>query len=507
MSANPATTATDSPALLDMDEVRIDPAFALRVPPNLAMRRQMLPIASLDGCVLVACANVNDASGLRAIQRHLQSSVRAEAAEPESLRRALGNVYGGLERSGGAALRSQSIDRRAASIDLEPDTAVDVADELLYAAIIRRASDIHIDPSEESVRARLRVDGELEEYREFPRSVHSQLISRLKVLSGLDIAEKRVPQDGGFRHTTGQSGAAYDVRVATLPTKHGERMTLRLLALQTESLTLERLGMNAEHLTKFSEAIRKPHGLILLTGPTGSGKTTTLYAAIREIMGARALNIVTIEDPIEYDIPGVAQVEVDTADKVNFKKALRSTLRHDPDVVMIGEIRDAETADVAIKAALTGHLVFSTLHTNSAAGAVTRLIDMGVPRYLVAATLRLAVAQRLVKRLCDRCKQQDTLTEAQAASLHRPNDAGQPVWEPNGCIYCANRGRVGRLAIFEMLTLDETWSKHVAAGMDEAEITEQMRKQREPFLVDDAARKMFKGITTYQDVMSAITVW
>jgi type II secretory ATPase GspE/PulE/Tfp pilus assembly ATPase PilB-like protein len=201
-----------------------------------------------------------------------------------------------------------------------------------------------------------------------------------------------------------------DIRAATLPTKYGERMTLRLLALQTDSLTLERLGMAPQDLACFTEAIQKPHGLILLSGPTGSGKSTSLYAAIRRLIGQRDLNVVTIEDPIEYDIAGVAQVEVDSADKVSFAKALRSVLRHDPDVVMIGEIRDGETADIAIKSALTGHLVFSTLHTNSAASAVTRLIDMGVARYLVAATLRLVVAQRLVRRACSHCRQPRELT-------------------------------------------------------------------------------------------------
>ena len=243
------------------------------------------------------------------------------------------------------------------------------------------------------------------------------------------------PQDGGFTHRFGQSDQSIDVRLASLPTKYGERMTVRLLALQTESLTLERLGMSERDLVCFSEAIEKPHGLILLTGPTGSGKTTTLYAALRRLIGGRELNVITIEDPIEYGISGVAQVEVDTADKVTFGKALRSVLRHDPDVVMIGEIRDAETADVAIKAALTGHLVFSTLHTNSAPSVVTRLVDMGVERYLIAATLRLAVAQRLVRRLCARCRRERELLPSEAAALGNPAAAGAAVYEPAGCLY------------------------------------------------------------------------
>lgn len=219
-----------------------------------------------------------------------------------------------------------------------------------------------------------------------------------------------MPQDGAFQHRFGRAGQAIDIRVATLPTKHGERMTLRLLALQTESLTLERLGMSEQDLACFGQAIEKPHGMVLLTGPTGSGKSTTLYAAIRHLMTLENLNILTVEDPIEYKMKGVAQAEIDSADKVTFLKALCSVLRHDPDVVMIGEIRDAETADVAIKASLTGHLVFSTLHTNSAVSVITRLADMGVDRFLIAATLRLAVAQRLVRQLCPRCRKPRELT-------------------------------------------------------------------------------------------------
>lgn len=310
--------------------------------------------------------------------------------------------------------------------ELDPNDAVALCDELLFAALVREASDIHIDPCPENVMVRLRVDGELEKYRTLPSTVLNGLISRFKVLSGMDIAEKRAPQDGGFTHRFGAAAMKIDIRVATLPTKHGERMTLRLLATQTETLTIERLGMMAHDQTIFEQMVSLPHGMILLTGPTGSGKTTTLYAALRKLIAAQVGNIITIEDPIEYAIPGVAQVEVDTADKVSFSRALRSVLRHDPDVVMIGEIRDFETADVAIKASLTGHLVFSTLHTNSAAGVVTRLADMGVQRYLIAATLRLAVSQRLVRKLCGRwdglmhCGISDAVLDSRGETLRRP---------------------------------------------------------------------------------------
>ncbi|MCL4207046.1 MAG: GspE/PulE family protein [Pirellulaceae bacterium] len=491
--------------LLNLDEVRVDPLWAMKVPSTLALRRQVLPFAAVDGRVYVACANAEDRAALEAVERCVGLPVCPQAAEPASLRRTLNRVFGpGTQTAPAAPARARSGE---ASGDESGEDAVALCDELMHAALVRQASDIHIDPEEKHVQIRLRVDGVLERYRTFPTTALSGVISRFKVLGGMDIAEKRAPQDGGFTHRFGQTNQAIDVRLASLPTKYGERMTVRLLALQTESLTLERLGMSQRDLASFSNAIDKPHGLILLTGPTGSGKTTTLYAALRRLIAGQELNVITIEDPIEYGIAGVAQVEVDTADKVTFGKALRSVLRHDPDVVMIGEIRDAETADVAIKAALTGHLVFSTLHTNSACSAVTRLVDMGVQRYLIAATLRLAVAQRLVRRLCARCRRQRELLPSEAAALGNPDAAGQVVYEPAGCLYCANRGLVGRLGLFELLPVDESVSRHIVDGADEAALAGEIRRRGIPRLVDDALSKLYEGQTTVQEVLTAVTVW
>jgi type IV pilus assembly protein PilB len=503
-----ATNREDTPpVVLDMDEIRIDPAWALKIPAPLAVRRQVLPFAFVDGKVYVACLDTRDRSVLEAVERSLRLPICPQEAEPASLRRALERVFGSgssaTQATGPARARSDA----GAPADADSEGAVALCDELLHAAIMRQASDIHIDPGEKQVQIRLRVDGVLERYRTVPTASLTGVISRLKVLGGMDIAEKRAPQDGRFTHRFGPTGKTIDIRLATLPTKYGERMTVRLLALQTESLTLERLGMSSADLDCFSQAIERPHGMILLTGPTGSGKTTTLYGALRRIIGQREQNIVTIEDPIEYDIPGVAQVEVDSADKVSFDKALRSVLRHDPDVVMIGEIRDRETADIGIKASLTGHLVFSTLHTNSAASAVTRLADMGIDRFLIAATLRLAVAQRLVRRLCTRCRTPRRLTEAEAAALGNPAAAGVTVYEPAGCMYCANRGFVGRVGLFEMLPIDETLSRLIAEGAEEGEIVRHIRDRKIPRLVDDAMAKLVDGQVTAREVLAAVTLW
>jgi type IV pilus assembly protein PilB len=496
------------PAALDMDQVRIDPSWALRVPPALALRRQVLPFACIDGRVHVACVDPHDTTALQAVERFVSLPVSAELAEPASLKRVLNRVFGrGMTARGeGASAPMRQNDPRLAA-DPDSSDAVALCDELMYAALVREASDIHIDAAQEHVTIRLRVDGVLEQYRKLPSAVLTGIVSRFKVLGGMDIAEKRSPQDGRFTHRFGTTGQSIDVRVATLPTKHGERMTLRLLALQTESLTVERLGMRANDLTIFEQAIDKPHGMVLLTGPTGSGKTTTLYAALRKLIHQRGGNIITIEDPIEYNIPGVAQVEVDAGDKCSFDRALRSVLRHDPDIVMIGEIRDRETADVAIKASLTGHLVFSTLHTNSAASVITRLADMGIERFLIGATVRLCVAQRLVRRLCAHCRRPRPLTTAEAVALNRLSAEGATVYEPVGCLYCANRGYAGRLGLFELFPTDEELARRIAQGCDEAELLQEMRARQIGTLLDDAIEKLFTGETSVKEVLSSVTVW
>jgi type II secretory ATPase GspE/PulE/Tfp pilus assembly ATPase PilB-like protein len=276
--------------------------------------------------------------------------------------------------------------------------------------------------------------------------------------------------------------------------------------MDMERLTLENLGMSARDLGLSEHAIRRPHGLLLSTGPTGCGKTTTLYAALRRIIAQRAVNAIAVQDPVEYDIPGVALVEVDAAQKVTFGKALRSILRHDPDVLLIGEIRDEETSDIAIKAALTGHLVLATLHTNSAASAVTRLIDMGVDRYLIAAVLRLVVAQRLVRRLCNYCRKEGALTPEQAAALGRPEAAGTPASVPTGCKYCAGRGFSGRVGLFEMLPMDDEIATAVAKGLDEAALSGDMRRRKIPSIQDDAIEKLRAGLTSFDEVLTAVAM-
>lgn len=367
--------------------------------------------------------------------------------------------------------------------------SVQLVDRILRAGLFLHASDVHIDPLADSVRVRFRIDGELEEVLRVPASMQSSLTSRLKVLSSLDIAERRAPQDGGFTWRPSGIGAfnqpPLDIRMATLPVRHGERITLRLLEVGGRRLSMDDLGMSARDRALFDKVLRRPFGLVLLTGPTGSGKTTTLYAAINELMKRDSLNIITVEDPIEYEIAGVAQAEVDSADKVNFAKALKSLLRHDPDVVMIGEIRDSDSLDAAVKAALTGHLVLSTLHTNDAKSTVTRLVDMGLDPSLAAATLRLSVAQRLVRRLCPKCREAYEPTDAELVVLGLKRTPGMRLFRARGCVDCGGRGYAGRIGLFELYE----------PAMGEQEF----RPMRM-----DAQTKVLEGVTSLAEVIRAV---
>jgi len=490
-------TADERDQPLQLDDVKIDPVVALAIPANLAIRRQVLPFARVDDVVYVAAADPDDSSALDAVQRFVETAVRVEPAEPAALARAIERIFSHPAPARNVAGIVEGAESIADSIQL--------SGEILSSAVLVGASDVHLYPLEDTVRLQMRVDGVLEPLRELSRERGQALVSRLKVMAGLDIAERRAPQDGKFRYDAGR-GRSVDVRMATLPTREGERVTLRLLSLHREDVTLEALNMSPEQLLCFDREIHQPHGIILLTGPTGSGKSTTLYAAIQRLIRDQVLNVITIEDPVEYTIPGVSQVQVDHAQKVTFAKALRSALRHDPDVIMVGEIRDAETADVALKAALTGHMVLSTLHTNSAAGAITRLRDMGVPSYLSAAVLRMAVAQRLLRRLCPRCRRPAALTAAQAAMLGRPELESATAFEPGGCLYCANRGYVGRIAVFEMLPNGPEVAAGIGRDEDEEHFVGLMRSRDQALLLDDAVAKMLEGQTSLAQVLRHVLV-
>lgn len=470
---------------IDLADVLVDPAWAVRVSPQIALRRLILPICVIDGELVTAMADPSDRQAALAVSAAIKKPLRIVSADAAQLRAMLLRIYG---------------DTRSTT-QANGDDPVAIVDGILRSAVIRRASDIHFDPERESFRVRLRVDGSLEEFTRIPSSLQPAVISRLKVLSGLDIAEKRAPQDGGFSwKMPGQNAEPFDIRVATLPVRHGERVTLRLLESGKDRLDLDSLGMSVPDRKSFEKILARPHGLVLLTGPTGSGKTTTLYAAIRALLDREMLNILTVEDPIEYEIDGISQAEVDSGDKVNFSKALRSLLRHDPDVIMIGEIRDEESLDTAVKAALTGHLVLSTLHTNDAVSAVTRLLDMGMEPHKIAATLRVSAAQRLVRNLCPHCRERYVIEESEAVISGYPQLAGKAAFRPKGCLKCAGRGCLGRSGIFELMIPDEEIAALIAASAPVGEIYNALRAKGFRTLADDAVEKILAGTTSLAEV-------
>ena len=366
---------------------------------------------------------------------------------------------------------------------------------LITEAIKENASDIHVEPFESRLSIRFRVDGVLREVLEPPRQIASLLVSRIKVMAQLDIAEKRLPQDG--RIALKVANRPVDIRVSTLPSGHGERVVMRLLDKQAGRLDLRQLGMSGDEDKRLEAMIQKPHGIILVTGPTGSGKTTTLYAMLSVLNDTRR-NILTVEDPVEYDLDGIGQTPVNTKVDMTFAKGLRAILRQDPDVVMVGEIRDSETAQIAVQASLTGHLVLSTLHTNSAVGAITRLQDMGVEPFLLSSTLLGVISQRLVRNLCPNCK---TVTHLEVEQINgfaiSPDDE---IYQANGCPQCLHTGFRGRTGIYEMIEIDDTLSTMIHDRASQPQL-EQYCRTRSHSLREDGIRKVMQGDTTLDEVL------
>lgn len=368
---------------------------------------------------------------------------------------------------------------------------------MLSEAIRDGASDIHIETFENNVMIRFRVDGVLREILKPQRKLATVLVSRIKVMAKLDIAEKRIPQDGRISLKLG--GRAVDVRVSTLPSRHGERIVMRLLDRNSVKLDLSALGMNESICSHLRGLLSKPHGVVLVTGPTGSGKSTTLYAGISEINDVQR-NIMTVEDPVEYDLEGVAQTQVNSRVDMTFARGLRAILRQDPDVVMVGEIRDVETARIAVQASLTGHLVLSTLHTNTSVGAVTRLRDMGIEPFLLSSSLLGVLAQRLVRTLCEECREAIQPTESEKHLLKMAEDDPRPIWQPSGCSQCNHSGYKGRTGIHELFLVDDE-IRHLIHDEASEQSLEQAMRKHSAGIGEDGVAKVLAGITSLSEVL------
>lgn len=499
---------SDTP--IDLQEILFDPSMAMRLPPNLMVRRRFLPLMEIDGICKVALERPLDRPTVAIIERQLKLKMEFVLATRESIialqEQTFGNLREALSKDR-PGLQSIETSRGQTEEDYTGQASVDICDQLLKTGIIRRASDLHFQIRKKGeLQVKIRVDGNLEELAKFPAVARPSIFNRIKVLAGLDISEKRASQDGSFSFEPGNGLSPYEVRVATIPARFGERITLRLLARHQDLQTLDHLGFNQTHRDLFSRSISLNHGMILLTGPTGSGKSTTLHAAMKYLLQQKEVNVMTVEDPIEYELEEITQTEVDRRrEKVSFASSLRSILRHDPDVVMIGEIRDMETAEMAVRASLTGHLVLSTLHTNTAVGAVTRLADLGIDRFLLASVLRLLAAQRLVRKLCPHCRIEDTLTAEEQHALRIPPSSDLGCYRPGSCLHCAGRGYTGRMGLFELVPLDETASAEIiSASLGELEprLARFAREAGHESLIADGLDKIRTGEAPVGDVIS-----
>lgn len=485
-----------------------DPEIARRLPYHFAKSRGVIVARELGDGLEVWLRDGVSAAVLGEARRVLGRPLTPVLVGVERFEQHLAAVYTEAENAAERLMdnweqdvdlqrMAQELPEIADLLDAEDDAPIIRLINALFTQALRdNASDIHVEPFETRSRVRFRVDGVLRDVIEPQRSLHAAIVSRIKVMAQLDIAEKRLPQDG--RITLRIAGRAIDVRVSTLPTGHGERVVLRLLDKQAGVLDLENLGMQTATLRELDTLIRQPHGIMLVTGPTGSGKTTTLYAALSRLDTER-LNIMTAEDPIEYDLDGVGQTQVNARIDLSFARALRSMLRQDPDVVMIGEIRDLETAQIAVQASLTGHLVLATLHTNDAVGAVTRLVDMGVEQFLLASSLIGILAQRLVRKLCSACRRPH-VPDATEHELLGVNVG--TIYSAVGCPACNNTGYRGRTGIYELLSVDQELRRQIHDGSSEQTLREHatmisnMRTLRQ-----DGMRWVAQGMTTLEEVL------
>lgn len=479
------------PNTINLKKIVVPQEVLNLVPAAMAQRYQILPISATEDVLTIAITpnNYNDSAIAQIETMTSRGVVTVETEQERSLQKAIERYY--------------------SEMDVKNATNANILfDRIINRALQARASDIHITPNAEGAYVKMRIDGRLRIDSQISQGACTELTSVIKIIAKLDIAEKRTPLDGNI--TLDVRGDPISLRVATIPTIYGEHITLRLLAQtdDTELENLENLGMSKIHLKLFHETIAHPNGILLLSGPTGSGKTTTLYAALRQLRTGAYRHLVSIEDPVEKPIPGVTQIKVDADnERVTFNKALRSVLRHDPDVIMIGEIRDAETADIAVKSSLTGHLVLSTLHTNSAAGVLTRLINLGVSPYLIAGSLRLAVAQRLVRSPCPHCTQMRRPTPDECSIFNwDPANENLKVPETCGCTLCGETGYIGRIGLYEMIPVDAGLRNIILQGARENEIAHYAYETLKlPSIRQDGAQKILQGLTTIEEVRTMIS--
>ncbi|HAX81098.1 MAG TPA: type II secretion system protein GspE [Actinobacteria bacterium] len=491
---------------ISLADTVIDPAASVLIPESLARRYGVIPVRFEDDSLIVAMVdpgNVLVVDDVRAITgRRVIARIATRADVEDAIRRQgrYDEDVSSLADMVGLDNPEDDLSKVQAAIEEAP--IVKLVNTLISRAVNERASDIHIEPGERDLRVRFRIDGVLHEIMSTPRSVSGAVVSRLKIMADLDIAERRIPQDG--RVTIRVSGRPIDLRVATLPSIYGEKVVLRILDKEDAILDLSELGFMPYSLARFQSSYSKPYGAILVTGPTGSGKTTTLYSALH-VLNRPEVNIITVEDPVEYRLPGITQVQVNRKAGLQFATVLKSILRSDPDIVLIGEVRDPETAKIAIEAALTGHLVLTTLHTNDAASSVGRLVDMGVEPYLVSSALDSVLAQRLARRLCERCKEgRPASPEIVRQMGYDPGEGQVTLYYAVGCRMCSETGYRGRLAINEVMLMSEEIQRMAVERRPSDEIKRVAAEQGMKSLREDGMDKVKLGMTTLEEVLRVV---
>lgn len=482
---------------ISLNDYKLNESILRLISEEYARENLVVPVTFEEGKLVVAVAdplNYYVVDDLRLITGYNIKLVMAPKSEIET---AISRYYG-INRSLDQIILNYSEDEEEQGAEGDDTPLIRLVNQLLLSAVKQNASDIHIDPHENEVVVRFRVDGVLNVEKIFPKIMEKQLISRFKIISGLDITETRRPQDGRIKMVV--ENTQLDLRVSSLPTVNGEKLVLRLLNLKNNLGSINKLGLNEENFKRFSSLIKRPYGIILVSGPTGSGKSTTLYACLNDL-NTEDVNIITIEDPVELQLKGVNQIQVNPDVGLTFAAGLRSILRQDPNIIMIGEIRDTETAQIAVRSSLTGHLVFSTIHTNDSPGTVTRLIDMGIDPFLVASSLVGVVAQRLVRKTCRECGEWRPATEREKILFHNVGMDIEKVYTGKGCPSCNFKGYTGRVAIFEILEINDEIRHIINKGGTEQDIREAAFKYGFKTLIQDGFEKVIQGITTTEEVL------
>jgi type IV pilus assembly protein PilB len=499
---------------INLARLRVPEEVMSIVPRDMARANRLVPIACLNGKLFVAMADPTNVLAVDDLKRRVQLEIVPMIATERAVNDALSGVHGAGNMSkvlkqvseeavqGGDSVevqqaKNEEIDLDRLAHDSEDAPVIKIVNLILAQAVREKASDIHIEPFHNTLKLRYRIDGELIPAESPPKALQLAIASRIKILAGLNIAERRIPQDGRFRIRI--MGKEIDLRISVLPTAHGEKVVIRILDKSSLTGTIDQMGLDQDTLAKFRKAIDAPHGMILVTGPTGSGKTTTLYSVLQELNSPQ-YNIVTVEDPIEYELAGVNQVAARPDIGLDFSSALRSILRQDPDIVMVGEIRDNETADIAVKAALTGHQVLSTLHTNDAAGAITRLDDMGIEPFLISSSILMTCAQRLIRRVCANCREEFVPEPEILEKLAVADPKGAVFYHGTGCDRCKGRGYFGRLALIEVLPVTEAIRRLIIKRASASVIKNQAVSEGMKTLRQVGIDKALEGVTTLEEV-------